>query len=164
MRSRADETTPATDGGQHGADLFIPPERYGGAGPMPLPLLTAAALLGFVSAVVAPAGWLAGRASPIRSLQRSRRLCCCISNKRVACIVFIRQFLFMVQTTKTSHDDSDCFVGGTRPEGPAMQNPDSFMTRQTVTNWQFVSSMVTSSIRVPVLGLYLEMILNSNTP
>lgn len=32
MRSRADETTPATDGGQHGADLFIPPERYGGAG------------------------------------------------------------------------------------------------------------------------------------
>lgn len=34
------------------------------------PLSTAAAFLGLVSAVVAPVGWLAGRASLTRSLQR----------------------------------------------------------------------------------------------
>lgn len=67
-----------------GADLLhvgVPSRRR----PMLSRLFTAAASLARVSDVVAPVGWVAGRASPIRSLQEELEAVLLNINKRVAC-------------------------------------------------------------------------------
>lgn len=73
--------------GPLGADLLHPgvPSRRR---PMLSPLFTAAASLARVSDVVAPAGWVAGRASPIRILQEEpEAVLLNLINKRLACSV-----------------------------------------------------------------------------